>query len=327
MDVLSDILDTLKLSGCLFFRSELEPPWGVDVPVEGRKAMLHIVAEGRCYMQLDKAKAPLALQRGDIVLLTHASQHPHKLFDALNSPYQAERVGVQCGVNQCETAEGPAELLSEPATGLELLPAATDKTVLICGYFDYDEELLHPAFTHLPTTMQIKTRQEVNIRWLDNTIHLIREEAFSKRPGAAAIANRMSEILYIKTLRIYIEENVTDLRGIAALHDRYLNRALTMIHEQFAQPLNVQDIATAVGLSRTAFSQRFSKLMGVSALEYITHWRLQKAKQMLLQTDQNMLEIALQIGYQTEAAFNKVFKRHFGITPGTYRRKHYLLNV
>lgn len=327
MDILSDILDTLKLSGSLFFRSELEPPWGVDVPVEGRKAMLHIIADGQCCLQLEKDSKPLALSRGDVVLITSASEHKHKLFDALQSPYHSERQGLVCGVDKCAMVEGPAELAQLPQSQQAVLPAATDKTVLICGYFDFDEEMLHPLFQALPGKMRIQTQREANLRWLDNTIHLIREEAFSQRAGADAIANRMSEILYIKALRIYIEENLESLRGVSALHDRHLSRALNLIHEQFDQSLSVEELASEAGLSRSAFSQRFNKLMGLPVAQYITQWRLQKAKQMLLQTDQNMLEIALRIGYQTEAAFNKVFKRHFGVAPGAYRRKHYLLHA
>jgi len=327
MDILSDILDTLKLSGSLFFRSELEPPWGVDVPVEGKKAMLHIIADGQCCLKMDEENEPLALSRGDLVLMTSASEHQHKLFDALESPYHGERQGLLCGEDKCEMIEGPAELAQLSEAQQAVLPAATDKTVLICGYFDFDEEMLHPLFHALPNKMRVKTQQEANLRWLDNTIHLIREEAFSQRLGAEAIANRMSEILYIKALRIYIEENLEDLRGISALHDRHLSRALSVIHEDFSESLNVENLATEAGLSRTAFSQRFNKLMGVSVSQYITHWRLQKAKKMLLQTDKNMLDIALRIGYQTEAAFNKVFKRHFGVAPGAYRRKHYLLHA
>ena len=216
---------------------------------------------------------------------------------------------------------------ANPDLELEIQPAASDKTILICGSFDFDEEFLHPVFHGLPQVMQVQTSKETSLRWMDNTIYLIQDEAFSERPGAEAIANRMSEILFIKTLRMYIENNIDDLRGISALHDRYLGRALKKIHQEFHESLTVQDIANEVGLSRTAFSQRFNRLMGISTLEYITHWRLQQAKQMLLQTDQNMLAIAMQVGYQTEAAFNKVFKKHFGITPGGYRRKSYFLNA
>jgi len=327
MDVLSDILDTLRLSGSLFFRSELEPPWGIDVPVEGRKAILHIIADGQCCLQLAQDAEPIALTRGDLVLVTQAHSHQHKLFDAVNSPYHKEKQGVVCGTDQCEVVEGPAELLPESAVDTKIQPAVTDKTVLICGYFDFDEEILHPLFQALPAKMQVRTNQEINLRWLDNTIHIIRDEAFSERPGADAIANRMSEILFIKSLRIYVEENLQSLQGIAALHDRYLSRALDIIHSRFHESLNVQDLATEAGLSRTAFSQRFTKMMGMSTAQYITHWRLQKAKQMLLQEKLNILDIAVQIGYQTEAAFNKVFKRHFGVTPGAYRRKYYLLHA
>lgn len=327
MDILSDILDTLRLSGSLFFRSELEPPWGIDVPVEGKKAILHIIADGHCCLKLDQDAEPIPLSRGDLVLVTQAQSHQHKLFDAVDSPYHKDRQGIVCGTDQCEIVEGPADLLSESAATTRLQPALTDKTVLICGYFDFDEEILHPLFHSLPPKMNVKTTQEVNLRWLDNTIHLIRDEAFSERPGADAIANRMSEILFIKALRIYVEENLESLRGISALHDRYLSRALNIIHSRFHEVLNVQELASEAGLSRTAFSQRFTKLMGMSTSQYITHWRLQKAKQMLLQEQHNILDIAVQIGYQTEAAFNKVFKRHFGITPGAYRRKHYLLHA
>lgn len=320
MDVLSDVLDTLKLEGSLFFRSELEPPWEVEVPVEGKKAILHIIAEGHCQIKLEKDSAPVDLHKGDLILISRAKHHRHKLFDTGSSGI---RQSIACGTNQSNGISGPEQLATSPDSA-PVKESFINKTVLICGYFDFDEEIVHPLFRYLPASMRVPEQKETNLRWLEHTIHLIREEAFSKRSGADAIANRMSEILFIKALRIYIEDNLNDIRGLAAMHDRHISRALDIIHHRFDETLDVALLAKEAGLSRTAFSQRFSKLTGVTAAQYLTQWRLQKAKTLLAQSNQNILGVATQIGYQTESAFNKVFKKHFGVTPGAYRCKQVL---
>lgn len=323
MDVLSDILDTLKLEGSLFFRSELEPPWGIDVPVEGKKAILHIIARGCCHLRMEEDAKPLDLRAGDLVLVTQATHHRHKLFDALDSPHNTAREddgSIACGVDQCEIATGPTELPVSPARAVPP-ESVEEKTVLICGYFDFDEEIVHPLFRFLPMCMQVPTRSQANLHWLDYTIHLIQEEAFSKRSGADAMANRMAEILFIKALRIFIEENLEDVRGLAAMNDRHIGRALDIIHTRFEENLDLPLLAKEAGLSRSAFAQRFNKLMGMPTAQYLTQWRLQKAKALLAQSNRNIIEVAAQVGYQTEPAFNKVFKKHFGITPGAYRCK------
>lgn len=323
MDVLSDILDALKLEGTLFFRSELEPPWGIEVPVEGKKAILHIIAQGCCHLRMEEADKPLDLRTGDLVLVSQARHHRHKLFDALDSPHNTAKEddgSIICGIDQCETVTGPADLPASPT--LTAPPAApADKTVLICGYFDFDEEIIHPLLRFLPMCMQVPTRNQANLHWLEYTIHLIQQEAFSKRSGADAMANRMAEILFIKALRIFIEENMDEVCGLAAMNDRHIGRALTLIHTQFAQNLDLPLLAKEAGLSRSAFAQRFNKLMGMPAAQYLTQWRLQKAKTLLAQGQYTILDVAGQVGYQTESAFNKVFKKHFGVTPGAYRCK------
>ena len=157
--------------------------------------------------------------------------------------------------------------------------------------------------------------------WLESSLRFATEEAASAHAGRATVLAKLSELLFVEAVRRYVETMPDDRRGwLAGLRDRFVARALTLMHGQPAHPWTVEELAHRVGMSRSALAQRFTDLLGVPPMQYLAEWRLQLAAQQLRLCDRTLASVAEDVGYESEAAFNRAFKREFGVPPATWRR-------
>jgi AraC-like DNA-binding protein len=263
----------------------------------------HIVAEGNCWV---KAKADIcqALSPGDIIIFPHGDAHI--LGDRLD----------QKPIPMAELL--PAPPWQEP---LILTYGGGGKiSRLVCGFLQCEQLLLHPFLKSLPGFMHIQVFAEPTAPLLKTGIQQIIQEADCAQPGSVCLLTRLVELMFIEILRNYMQNSPNEqMGGILALNDPIIGQALNCIHEDPARPWTVSDLAKQVKVSRSALASRFTKLLGQPPMQYLTQWRLQLATYFLQNTDDTIAKIANQVGYESEAAFNRAFKRYAGNPPGAWR--------
>lgn len=307
MDVLSDVLALLKLQGTLYFRTAFNPPWGILVPSHENVARFHLVLRGRCWLAVSGVEAPLLLEQGDLVIVTHGAEH--SLCDPADTPVKTvDQVVTDAGF----TGEGTL-VYGAQASGHD--------TQLVCGHFAFDRNASHPLIEALPPYISIKQSNDAPYLWLESTLKLIGAETGQLGPGSDLIVLKLSEIIFAQAIRAYLASEGQNHRVFKGLADPPLNRALQALHRDPAAPWTLDQMAKTAGLSRTAFAKRFHERMGLTPMHYLTAWRMQLGRKLLAESDVPVFDVAEQSGYHSEAAFGRVFKRHFGLGPAGYRRQ------
>ncbi len=306
MDLLSDILNVMQLSGTLYFRTSFTAPWGLQVPQFENVARFHYVHRGRCFAQVSGHEEPVALEQGDLVIITRGA--PHILSDPVDADVETVDQVVQVSGF---TGRG-ALIYGQTGTGHE--------TQLICGHFAFDPGARHILLDALPAYLQIKDYGKSTPDWLDDTLKIIGGEAGNDRLGSDLIALKLSEIIFTQAIRKYLSTDGRTRAGLAGFSDAQICRALEAIHTEPSKSWTVEGLARIAGLSRTSFSNRFSELLSHTPLNYLTAWRMQIARRLLIDSELPIIEVAEKSGYGSEAAFGRVFKRHFEMPPASYRR-------
>jgi AraC-like DNA-binding protein len=305
MDVLTDILNTLRLKGSLYFRTELTAPWGIHVPAEPHVARFHIVIRGDCWLRVEGQPESLSMANGDLIVIPHGAGHD--IVDDPTTPVRPlDEVLAEVGFS---------------GIGPLIYGGGGPGCSLVCGQLKFDNEIFHTLLDNLPATLHIHGNESYNATWLDSALGFIGHEAATEETGALAIIDRLSEIIFIQVIRAYVKATDPHVPFLAALGDPQISRALSHIHHRPDSTWTVAELGRAVGMSRSAFSNRFSELVGLTPHQYLTIVRMQKAAQALATTQDPLVMVAESAGYQSEAAFSTTFKRHFGIRPGEYRRQ------
>lgn len=302
-DVLSDVLDTMRMSTLMHGRFELYAPWGIEFP-DRPDAHLLLIARGSAHLEADGVEGAVALSAGDVALLPHGGRHTVR--DAAGSPLHT------LGQGECQRARGigPIRLGGDGA-----------RTTLVAGSFRLGSAPSMCLFEALPRLIHIASDDPVTAPSLASTAQLLIAESASSSPGATVVMSRLADILLVQALRAHIAGKQCQERGLRALTDPQMGKALALMHERPAAPWTVESLATAVGLSRSGFAARFSELVGEPPLEYLARWRMTKAAQLLRESELPLNAVAEAIGYQSEASFNRAFKRWGGSAPGSYRRE------
>ncbi|HEX5752230.1 MAG TPA: AraC family transcriptional regulator [Archangium sp.] len=304
-DVLAEVLDSMRLTTLVYGRLELHAPWGIQFP-ELAGAHIIVVARGSARLEVEGVEGALSLSAGDLALLPHGGGHT--LRDAEGSPVHV------LGKGSCERGhDGP---------GVFRLGGDGARTVLVVGSFRLGAASRTPLFEGLPRAIHITADHAEASPSLPALVQLLITESASSSPGATVVMSRLADILLVQALRTHIAAGACRERGLCALGDPQIRKALSLIHERHAEPWTVESLATAVALSRSSFAARFSELVGEPPLEYLARWRMTKAAQMLREGEQPLLQVAEAIGYQSEASFNRAFKRWGGVAPGAYRREY-----
>ena len=298
MDTLSDVLNLMRLKGCVYFLRHFAAPWGMAMP-DGPVAQYHMIVRGRCWLGFGDAM--LALASGDVVVFPRGMAHV-----LLDTPATPPTPGSQ--------------VMAAHMAGQPLFAAGGEQVSLLCGHFEYDRSLKHPLAAELPGFIHIKGLAADQPQWFDAVTNLLVRETGTAEPGASTVVDRLAEVLFIQVLRAYVQQNQTATGFLAAVRDGQIGRALGAMHHGAGGALRLADIAREAGMSRSSLALRFKQILGETPMDYLTRWRMLQAQELLRTSDQPILDIAEAVGYASEAAFSRAFKRRFSQSPGAFRR-------
>lgn len=309
-DTLSEVLAVTRLKGTVYFSAELRAPWGVALPQRPRSPF-YVVTRGRCEMTLDGAKSPgMSLGPGDLVVLPGGSAH------ALLSSAEVTALPLEQFV-----ARHPMD-----ERGHLTVNGKGPTTSLIGGFFEL-ERAPEPLVAILPPLIHLPGDDAEVAGWVEPTLRSIAHEAAQAFPGRAVVLNRLADVLFVRVVRAYLLKMSAAggagppswLRGLT---DPRIARALAQIHSAPEQAWTLAQLASRAAMSRTAFAQRFRALVGQTPVSYLATWRMQKAAYLLEMGTLSIAQIAERVGYASELAFAKAFRRVIGLPPGTYARRH-----
>jgi AraC-like DNA-binding protein len=304
MDVLTDVLETVRVVAACYGRLEATAPWGIRVR-PGEDAKFHVVLEGHARLMVDGVAEPIELSAGDIVALPHG--HAHSLLDDPDIAAQPLEELLVC------RPRGDNSVLRVGGGG--------QSSTIVSGRFRFEDRRNNPLLSVLPPVITLRGEMGKSVRWLEPTLKFIACEAQSGRPGSQTVIARLADVLFIQIVRGHLASLPVNGSGwLGALADAQIGAALGYIHQSPEQDWTVQSLASKVAMSRSAFASRFMRLVGEPPLSYVTRWRMQKAASMLRDGKQTLAEVAAGVGYDSEAAFSKAFKRAVGSAPGAYRR-------
>lgn len=307
MDVLGDVLTTLRLQGTLYFHTDFRPPWGLRVPSFRRVARFHLVVRGGCWVRVADASDATLLETGDLIVVTNGAEHV--LADTPDTPCRSvDQVVREAGF----TGKG-ALVVGHGDTG--------SPTRLVCGHFAFDEEFRHPFLDQLPPAIVIRADEGAANPSFEDAFQLVAREVRGGRPGGGAVVTRLSEILFVQAVRHWFERSGPATGIVAAINDPGLGEALGAIHADPAAPWTLEQLGRRAGLGRTAFAARFREVVGMTPMEYLTGWRIQLGRRLLGETRLSLDQIAGRVGYESSASFSRVFARETGERPGAYRRR------
>lgn len=324
-DTLSDVLRAVRLRGAVFFHVSGNDEWAAEAPPAKELAPMlrlgvehvmeyHAVAQGSCWVGIPGGPS-VQLSTGDVVVLAHGDAHVVSSTPGLRGDKE----------DFARISSAPLVRLPLPVTlsgGLASLsdaPAASADVTLICGFIGYDLEPFNPLIAALPRLLHLRANPDD--AWLANFAEQAVAESHAHRPGGEAMLARMSEMMFVHAVRRYADHLPAQASGwLAGLRDRFVGRALALMHEQPAKDWTLDELGRRVGLSRSALHEHFVQLIGVPPMQYLSQWRMQAAARLLLETRATVASIALEVGYDSEAAFARAFKRMVGKPPATWRR-------
>ncbi|MBS3954166.1 MAG: AraC family transcriptional regulator [Methylomicrobium sp.] len=300
MDIMSDICRSLRLEGSVFFRSDLSAPWGIELPA-AHEPRFHIVLAGHLWFQTEKMPQPQKMEAGDILIIPEGEWH---------------WIADQTGRTMTPSADAGAALRQ----GRPMFQGNHPTTRLLCGLFRFDPDSPHPLIESLPPIIHLQGSDSVESRFLMHTAHWLFDEYDCANPGSTILMDRLCEIFFIQAFRYINKFEDLETGFLAALKDPKIHKALQCIHEQPSKPWTLKLLAGESAMSRAVFAQRFHESVGYSPIAYLTHWRMQRALNLLKDTNMAVSSIATTVGYASDAAFARAFQRHFKKTPGDYRK-------
>jgi AraC-like DNA-binding protein len=315
MDALSELLRVVKLSGAMFYKSSCSAPWCLHSPQSSaflpylrsnatRVIEFHHITEGTAYVRVGEESMPLTA--GDIVMIPHGDAHEMGAGEG-GKPIdgQAALPALWSGRVAFASFGGPG-----PVTGL------------VCGYLACDAELIKPVLAGLPRVVRVNIRSDASGEWLDNTLRHAVEQAGAGTPGSEVILAHLAEVLFAEVLRRYLLSLPEGRTGwLAGAGDPAVGRALAALHRQPAHDWTLDALAREAGISRSALTGKFARFLGLGPMAYLSEWRLELGAEALRSTSRSVQRVALDAGYESEAAFNRAFKRRFSMPPARYRRE------
>jgi AraC-like DNA-binding protein len=315
MDILSDALRVLRLTGAVFLGAEFTAPWCVlsegrrpitePLPPGGNVIFFHLLTEGRCKVRLADGGDVVELVAGDMVMMSRDDNH---------------LMGSDLGLKPVRAA---ALVKPAAANGLMRLDygGGGEMTRFGCSFLTCDERLCRPLLDALPRILRIPIGDGPEVAWMRNLMQAGNEETAAARPGGATVLAKLSELIFVEAMRRYIQSLPDGTAGwLAGLRDRFVGRALALMHERPGHDWTVDELAEKAGISRSVLAQRFTDLIGQPPMQYLTRWRMTISAQRLRSEPVSIARVAADMGYDSEAAFTRAFKRELGETPAAWRR-------
>jgi AraC-like DNA-binding protein len=298
-DIITDLFDRIRLSGTLLFHYELGRPWCYAVP-RRPYAVFHYLSRGSAIIEFEDGQA-LPMSAGDFVIITRGD--PHVMWSGRRtkplSLLDLDRRPAHFGVIRHGGGQQPS-------------------STVICGVFSLPRPLASSVLDLLPSVVNVTPATEDG--WLEIILQRLVSESAAQRPGKEAVLSRMTELLFVEVLRSWVKSLGEGEGGwLGAVTDRHIGKALRLIHDRPAHPWTIRELGRRSGLGRSAFVDRFTRLVGQPVHRYLTGRRMEEAAFMLESSDDSIARIAMRAGYQTTTAFSKLFRRHHGLSPGRYR--------
>jgi len=316
MDAFSEVLSGVRLQGAMFFSAEFSAPWRISTPhsrdlastlAPGAPHMViyHLVVDGSARSRLEGGP-DVELSPGDIVVFPHGD--PHQLSGG-------------SGTDATVSTEVFQKIVTRDLSPMHAGGGGAT-TRFVCGYLTCDPLLCGPILESLPAMLKVNVRTDRSGHWLEHSILHLVEEAASDRAGSDAMLAKLSEALFVDTLRRYVTGLPEQTTGwLAGARDPLVGKSLALLHRRPSHPWTIAELAAEVGLSRSALVERFTRYLSEPPIAYVTGWRLRLAAQALTSTSKGVADIAAEVGYESEAAFNRAFKRLFCAPPAQYRRQ------
>jgi AraC-like DNA-binding protein len=318
VDVLSDVLRAVRLTGAIYFDVNACAPWiAATPPISsiGEKVMpdfehvipFHMMLDGECWVQLwDESEPPIHLAAGDAVLFAGGDSH-----------VMATEQGARAAPNMdlyYRPKDRPLPFV------LRELGGTGRNSRFVCGYLGSDARPFNPVISALPRMLHVRA-SSVSGQLTHDLIRVASKESENPIAGGETILSKLSELMFLHAVRQYIDGLPGESTGwLAGLRDPSVGAALRLMHGRPAEPWTLDSLARDVGLSRSVFADRFARIMGAPAMHYLASWRLQLAANLLERKNLSIAQAAAEVGYESEAAFNRAFKKQVGIPPGAWRR-------
>jgi AraC-like DNA-binding protein len=318
-DALSDVLKTVRLTGATFFNCACRAPWVAEsppcelilpqiLPDGGHLIAYHVVIEGSCFTNI-VGQEPIAIEAGEVVVFTKGDAHvlssspgmradpgPPKSLDGMTRTQLPFVINYGC--------DGPVS------------------AKFVCGYLACDAQPFNPLLDSLPAVLKAGDPQGGDEGWLGQFIRLAMSESAEKRAGGESVLAKLSELMFIEVIRRHLASLPPEQAGwLAGLRDPFVGKALSLMHARPERNWTIEELGTEAGLSRSVLAERFTDLVGMPPMYYLAKWRMQIATGLLSSGSANIATVAAEIGYGSEAAFSRAFKKLVGVPPSEWRRR------
>ncbi|HZQ73562.1 MAG TPA: AraC family transcriptional regulator [Burkholderiales bacterium] len=315
-DTLSDVLRTVRLRSAFFFHVACTGKWAAEAPpsreiaraiMPGTEHVMeyHVVTHGECWAAI-VGEPPLRLATGDLVMLPHGDAHVVSSAPGMRAPMPPE------ALEMLKSAPRPFRMTYGA-------PSGKPATTLVCGFIGCDLRPFNPLIATLPRLLHLPASGGSTIS--EQFMRLAVQETAAARPGSEALLERMSEMMFVDAVCRHVEMLPKESTGwLAGLRDRHVGRALALLHESPAKDWTLEELGSQAGLSRSALHERFVALVGQPPMQYLAQWRMQLASRLLRESQASVVSVALAVGYESEAAFSRAFKRLVGESPSVWRR-------
>jgi AraC-like DNA-binding protein len=321
LNLAADVLSMVRLTGAIFLRAEYTAPWAIESPPAidlarmfesrtQRQILFHIIFEGQCWFRLGSGEQ-LEVGAGEVVVLPYGNQH------VMGSATSVQPVAM-------------ASLLPPPPPTPQDRPPVTPlryggggkQTNIICGYLHCDDPIFDPILSALPPLFSVKPPSDFAATWIAASIDYALEATTGNRTSSPGLAVRLPELVFNEVLRLYME-SAPPLRAgwLAALHDPVVGPALVELHAEPERRWTVEELARRVASSRTVLNERFVRFLGRAPMQYLGEWRLQLASRLLNSTSLSVAAVGYRVGYESEEAFSRAFRRALGMPPGQWRQR------
>ena len=325
-DTLSDLLSAVRLRGAVFYYVSFRAEWAAEaapaceiaeavMPGAEHVIEYHMVAKGSAWAAIS-GLAPVKLAAGDVVMFPHGDAHimssaPHLRPERNDAEwvYQTRNVPKPMTISYHHGVMQPGSTT----------PVAAADSVLVCGFLGCDLRPFNPLIGALPRLLHLPAERAGG--WISRVIDQAAAESAVGRPGGQAVLERLAEMMFVDTARRYLDSLPDHATGwLAGLRDRYVGHALALLHARPEHAWTIDELGREVGLSRSALHERFVEYVGQPPMQYLANWRIQVSSRLLRETRRTVAAIALEVGYESEAAFSRAFKRLVGAPPAAWRR-------